>query len=234
MTKLQDIKRGIAIINYDIVVIETWLTGDISSNEILPTPDTYKIFRTDRENTQNPLSRREGVFIAVNKRFGAEALQSVDQHFIETQAITLTFESVPLFNLIAICSPSYQKQTQSTELVNIIQKVKTISTIDKTILLGDLNCAAIQWEHDCSRNSLTNELLPILNETCIDLVFINKVAGFVQKNGIPNDQHIFLDLIFADYDIQSTIRKAENIELLDRVSKHHQTYIMSIPINHSL
>lgn len=68
-SKLSKLKRKLAIINYDIIIIiETWLTPDICSNEIMPASDTCYVFRTVREDTSNPRKKGGGVMIAVNKR----------------------------------------------------------------------------------------------------------------------------------------------------------------------
>lgn len=230
-TKLHSLKQNIAIHNHDIIIIiETWLTPDISSNEILPAPDTYHVYRTDRESTLNSRSRGGIVLIAINKKYDTEEILFPKKYLIEASAISISCESVPIFDVLAIYSPSYNKQQQTNELMNILQKIKAPPGKNNIMIIGDLNTTTIQWDYDIADLAPTDELMPSMSETGTDLVFINRIIekGFTQKNQEPNNQGVFLDLIFVNFEIQCIIKKAEANLLLDKNSYHHVAYILSI------
>lgn len=183
----------------------------------------YDIYRTDREMTLNQRSRGGGVLLAINERLFALEYQLANRYLVEAIAISLSYRSVPIFDLIAVYSPSYLKQAQSSELMTILYGIKKSKKTTNTILVGDFNCSAVKWEFDYSNASPSSELLPVTTETETDLIFVIKIIerGFAQKNHLPNNQNIFLDLIFADCDIDCLIQRAEDNILLDWTTHHH-------------
>lgn len=98
--------------------------------------------------------------------------------------------------IIAIYSPSANKEKQAKEIKEIYKHIRETKKIQKIIMVGDFNVPKVSWIWSTETHPL-NVLLPISDEPGSDLIFINNIIeeGFEQIIDVPNDRQTFLDQI---------------------------------------
>lgn len=225
-SKLSDIRDKLMILPVDFLIItETWLTNDIADGELLAGTDTYNICRTDRENTKSTKLRGGGVMIIVNKKFKASSISFPIRFLIEIVACVITWNKDKIA-IIAIYSPGYDRQLQSNELSQILHHITNNLNIHKIILIGDFNLPSLDWKYDYSETSVSDELCPSSNDFNSDSAFDTGILekGFTQKNHVPNNRGIFLDLMFMNFDMVVNVHHPNGIELFDNESIHHPAF----------
>lgn len=134
--------------------------------------------------------------------------------------------------LLAIYSPSYDKQIQSNNLTSILNSITATIGISEIIRLGDFNLPSVKWSFDYSELSTTDELFPYSVDKGEENIFLNKILemDFTQKNYLPNRNDVFLDLLFTNFDLKVLTSHRTGIDLIDRESLHHPAFLFEIRV----
>lgn len=144
--KLSFIQSFILSKSTDILCLtETWLTPDVTNNEILP--NNYSIFRRDRKSLGG------GVLIAVANTLSSTLIcSSLD---LELIAVEITAIPKPITLINAYIPPNSPLSLIASFTQQICQLTKTNNTV---ILTGDLNHPQIDWL-SLSGNSPSGQLI---------------------------------------------------------------------------
>ena len=128
-----------------IAITETWLTSDISNNEVLPS--NFHLHRKDREETC-PNKRGGGVLLAVDN-----VLQSKRRGDLEPDCELLVCEvclhhEPRLAIILCYRPPNTDKADFNRYLNETLCRVN--SEFDNICLLGDFNLPDINWKIPCT------------------------------------------------------------------------------------
>lgn len=198
-SKTSQIKQRSACADNDIIIlIKTWFTNDIGSEEICPS--NVICHRTDRSETLSAKEIGGGILIVAKKHLNSSKIMLPDKYLIETCAISIVPSNNKCLAIIAIYSPHVNKSQQAVELKSICTYNGQVKKIGQIVIIGDFNSPKITW---LATDSYINSLSPSALEPGIDLIFINKIIeeGYEQIISTPNERITYLDVAFVNFKI---------------------------------
>lgn len=154
MLFLQNVKPKI------IIGTETWLSKDISDNEIIPNEFNYTIYRKDREDGYG------GVLIAVIKNILSNPLPDLNTS-CELIWCKIHAFGIKDFYVCAYYRPHVSDQSSLDRLNLSLAEVREHKSSPTVLLAGDFNAPNIDWrsisvKHGSSYSIAQNNLIDIV------------------------------------------------------------------------
>lgn len=192
-----------------IAITESWLKPCQNDAEFID--KKYKVFRTDRTDTQIEKEVGGGVLIAIKNEIDSERLVTEEMKGLEAVCIKIPLDERGfLFVYCLYIQPDAQADIYNSHL-NAIHSI-VCSAYDTLIVFGDWNLPKIKW--------LTNEdgygLIPIIGDSQSAKSIIARTmtsnfleSGFSQICDLENNKGNVLDLVLTDAPELAIIEKAD-------------------------
>nr|VZI07880.1 unnamed protein product [Spirometra erinaceieuropaei] len=136
ISKLDELKLRLVELSPDVLAVtETWLSGNISDNEVaLP---GYQIYRRDREHRQGG-----GIVVYVND--GLTVSDNTTKFACSTKAIWLTIKATgsPCLDVLTVYRPPRTDRIADTQL---LEKLEKFSSRPNIMIMGDFNAPGTNW-----------------------------------------------------------------------------------------
>ena len=188
---------------------ETWLTSDISDNEIFPNKN-YTVYRRDRTTGNGGC-----VMIAIRNDLVSHSVSLTDVN--DTSEQVWCRVDIPSKFSIYICSFYRPPNSDELPLMNLYDSLQKAITGEsgscsrKIIVSGDFNLPEIDWNSICTDNnpkSQSNYTKPRLVNSLLDCMYTFNLKQCVLSptRFTPNCQNI-LDLLFTSiYEFDTQIK----------------------------
>ncbi len=191
-----------------ICITETWLTNEHFDSEILPID--FCIYRRDRE------SRGGGILIGVKKSIPSR-LYSIG---CNAEFLAIEISTKPTVLLCCVYVPPNSPNDYYT---NIISSLRSLSTSNHIIILGDFNTPDINWNSLSGSTFFSNELCELTFDmnlsqlittpthkhgNILDLVFTN-LPGQTQNLQVDNST-LFSDHFFITFDLKLNLPSSKS------------------------
>ena len=169
-----------------IVGTETWLSPDISNNEVISAEWNYNIYRKDRPDSYG------GVMIAISKQINSHEITALQTN------CELLWTQVAIGNrnklyIGAYYRPHVGDQNSIDELNLSLQKLNETTKDVEIWLIGDFNAPCINWE---SMSLFTNRTHVTAHSSLIDVM---QEHGLEQIVNQPTRHQNILDLFFLNH-----------------------------------
>ena len=178
-----------------ICVTETWLSKNITNNEILPRG--YNIYRSDRN------SRGGGVFIAVS--------QDIPSHQVSIscppEVCVVELLTSPS---VLLCCIYLSPNSDALHRSKILSFVDSLSEYNQLIIMGDLNSPDINWSTLCGNTSFSNSLCNIIFS--LNLVQLVEKPTHIKGN--------ILDIVLTNM-INKVVNLDVDVSSCRELSDHH-------------
>lgn len=199
-----------------IILTETWLCPDISSNSFFP--PNYQVFRHDRDPSCGK-QRGGGVLVALHDSIKCKRRLDLE---LETESIWLEVLCARGKRLL-LCTYYIPPETNATDFkhtLNSIENVVTSHSDHNFLITGDFNAPGIAWETQL----VDRASHPISQKSEILLDFIS-FTSLQQCNFIRNPRGNVLDLSFTNIEHVEVSRSYIDLVKPDRF---HPPLLISI------
>lgn len=219
-TKASEFFANVLSSNFPIIVIsESWLCSDISSNDYFP--PNYQVFRKDR-NFTGAKQKGGGVLVAVDCGLQCKRRQDLEG---DNECVWLDIRLTGGERLLigAFYIPPDVPISSFNELLTSVEEVCASHQNHHFIILGDFNAPGVQWD------SLTNQHYNyyVQQKSRIVLDFLD-FTSMTQLNNIKNCSENILDLCFSN--IQNARVSMVDISLV-KPDKLHPPFSVSAPVS---
>lgn len=170
-----------------MAIIETWLSGSIYSNEILP--NNYNIIHRDRN------TRRGGVPLAIKNSIPFKQLPVPDN--IEILSVEITLQKQAHIICLIYRLPS----TDETQDKKILDYLQSFSNLPNITILGDLNLPDVCWDGYCGVSSISQSFANL----AYDLNLVQLVSQPTHRAGSTLDVVLTNTEVFQDVQIVSDL-----------------------------
>ena len=161
----------------DIVLLnETWLSKNISDNEIFPN-QTYKVFRLDRSLKTHPMDPDDpdkyrknggGILIAIKSDLNCESTKINVSCKAEILSIQI---SIGRGKSICLCT-FYRVNTLGVEnhraVDSYLRSLAKCRKYNKIVLIGDLNLNKVSWPGGTTSSGIQNAFLDTFDDVNLD------------------------------------------------------------------
>lgn len=198
-TKTTEFYNNLLNLQSDLVLItESWLCEGILNSEL--TTDHYDVFRRDRKSLGG------GVMILTNT--GLNGFVREDWKCDDVECLWVTIPALSLgCNKDLHISITYLPP--DSNLANLLNKyISFTSSIlekyseDYFVLAGDFNLPLLSWT--CNGSSCIKKGTVELQEAARNLIDQMSYFGFSQTNRVYNSRNNILDLLFCNFNAEST------------------------------
>lgn len=200
-----------------VVLTETWLNGDHSSSEYFDT--SFNAFRKDRCDTGSQFHRGGGVLIASHTKFKSSEIQLSEADNMECICLKININSrVNIYVYAAYIPPNSSEDVYKMH-TSIINNIPAKSS-DTVLILGDFNIPNAEWTLD------QHVMVPIAIRPDYAAEFVRSMTekGLCQINGIRNEQHNLLDLVFTN---EITSVEVHRPPAMTRIDVYHPPLLLS-------
>lgn len=217
-----DIFNNLTHFEFDIVALtETWLDSTVSDAEVCP--DSFYLFRSDRNFATVNRARGGGVLLAIRNNLFCEQLNinlaNVNvSPLIDVVGVKVRSERNSLCILLVYVPPGLSAE-ECKRFFEYLSSMEFVYGSD-TLLLGDFNVSGYA---DYLRNGRQDNYVRILTD------FMN-LLGLNQYNLVENANSRLLDLVL--FGRQCTVRESD--VLLTRADDHHPPLSVSFVYNESI
>lgn len=197
------------------MLIESWLTSDITDSEL--ELEEYDIFRCDRSLLTSNKSRGGGVLIASCKKLKINFFNihtDVEQLFVSFKY------GREKYIIGAVYIPPNSPQEVYNRHCDTIENIIQANPDQKVCIFGDYNIPNAYWrlvdgvmQLECPHNSPA-----VIISDCFTYLSMNQIVN------IPNNRGVFLDLVFTNI---TSVSISPSSDLLMPNSMHHIAYCVS-------
>lgn len=170
-----------------LILTETWLTDDITDNEVLADLPNFTLFRSDRKN-----ARGGGVLIAARRHLSCTHLNVSS----DLEIIWLICRAAPESVLLGVCyRPPHKTPNFSRQLNDILATLTTEHPNAHILLFGDFNYPTINWDnnaHTVDNRAETREFIDICSNFDLTQLVLNPTRVVKESANI-------LDLILTNH-----------------------------------
>lgn len=180
---------------YDVYVLtETNLDDSIKSSQIFP--ETYQVFRLDRNISNSYKSSGGGVLIAHSSELFAKEITIPGFDNLEQLCLKFKSNAFNLYVCVVYIPPGSDEVIYNNHVEYLEKLCEQIDTKDQLIVLGDYNLPHIQWSHNVDDDILCPGNISNIKESTL----VDGMLGLslFQTNGHHNSNNRILDLVFSD------------------------------------
>ncbi|XP_035794837.1 uncharacterized protein LOC118467962 [Anopheles albimanus] len=191
-------------------------------------PDSYHVYRLDRNCRNSVKSRGGGVLIAVSSRFRSTLIPTADN--VEQVWVRIHIHKTAM-TLGAIYLPPDINNNPSilTSLTDTFDKVID-SSDDLLAVFGDFNYSSLVWNTDLANETPTIDASSIFCKGANELFDSTNYHGLTQVNRVPNILGKLLDLVFVSDDILKTdYRLSDSNFPIVKIDTYHPALELTIP-----
>lgn len=205
VSKLTSINHALATTNFDIIFLqETWFLPTTDSS-LLVANSVFDVYRSDRKDFVRQKEKGGGVATLFRRVLDLKPIK-LPKTSVEIQAMSLGN-----YVFVNCYLPNYGTAHTLTRIDDISVCLKYIRQVFDDDLIGGLR-AELSEANQCERK------------------FAEEIAsmGFVQSNHIPNNNTVFLDLIFSNDFPSSQVDVVPSEDAIDPPTRHHLPLSMKI------
>lgn len=228
-SKTQALYMNVLSHSYDVIVLtETWLTPNITDNELLD--DRYLIFRSDRDRVLTNKCDGGGTLIAVRRELRPvsvilpTACSAGLEHVIV--ALPAHKHNNKQHLISAVYIPPRTPEDLYTIHFNNLREIVLRTKIESFCALGDYNLPFIEWT---TSETYKGSMVGIGGGNLgAQLQEFMAITNSLQYNHIRNKNEQILDLCITNQDLCSVLPCSDPLLPLD---KHHPSLTVSIAVN---
>ena len=169
------------------MLTETWLSGDVTDDEILTDLPNFDVFRNDRKG-----ARGGGVLIATSKLLSC----SVVDITTDLEILWLLIRSTPLTLLLGVCyRPPQSSPDFPQKFNNILNHLILKHPNARVLIFGDFNYPDIDWQDQAALSGTSAEAKEFVN-ICLNF---NLTQLVLEPTRVTNSSANILDLILTTH-----------------------------------
>lgn len=170
-----------------LVLTETWLSSDVTDNEILADLPNFDVFRNHRKG-----ARGGGVLIATSRSLSCSVVDITS----DIEILWLRIRSTPLTLLLGVCYRPPQSSPDFPEKLNNILNYLTVKQPNAHVLLfGDFNYPDVDWKDQVALAGSSAETKEFIN-ICLNFNLTQLVS---EPTRVTNNSANILDLILTTH-----------------------------------
>lgn len=204
-----------------IILTETWLCPEISSNSFFP--PNYQVFRHDRDPSCGK-QRGGGVLVALHDSIKCKRRLDLE---LETESIWLEVLCSRGKRLL-LCTYYIPPETNATDFkhaLNSIENVVTSHSDHDFLITGDFNAPGITWE-----TQLVDRASHPISQKCEILLDFISFTSLQQCNFIRNRCGNVLDLSFTNMEHVEVSRSYIDLVKPDRFHPPYSFKFLTYPV----
>ena len=196
---------------YDVICLsESWLSDDISSNELFSS--AYTVFRCDRRFGRVNRTRGGGVVVAIKNSFSVSKLDLSELisniPLVDIVGCKINFLAYSLY-IFALYIPPHMPVQDLESFFEYLENY--VSTENKILIVGDFNIPSFHDQSNDSVATLLNQFLALTN--------------LAQLNKVLNDNGRILDLVLSNItDVAVMLHDSPPV----KPDKHHPPLLIDI------